>query len=50
MQRPALKLFTKARREDAIGLAGLIYDIYIELNTDAKITNGQNNANQTKDK
>lgn len=43
--RPKVKntaAFRRARKADALALAELIYDIYVEDN--AKITNGQNDA------
>lgn len=47
------KLFDESkakRKEDALELALLLYDIYSEEMSGAKITNGQNNASDTKDK
>ncbi len=36
------------RKEDALALAYLVYDIFIEEGRGDKVENGQNNANQTK--
>ena len=42
------KSFHAKRKEDAMVLAQVLYDIYKELDTKGKLKNGQNYANQIK--
>ncbi len=45
-----VKYAKRSRKADDLDLAQIIYDIFKENQANGNISNGQNNANQTKEK